>query len=58
MEQQEPKPKAKKTSKPKLFSKRLYIPGYGMVDVGDEITKEAEAAWNKKTKVPIKNYTQ
>jgi len=29
-----------------------------MVDVGDEITKEAEEAWKKKTKVPIKNYTQ
>jgi len=46
----------KKESKPRYFTKRLYIGGHGMVDVGEELTEAALNAWKKKTDVPIDNY--
>ena len=61
MEEQKPKapkkaPSKKKAAKKQYFIKRFYIPGFGFVDYGDEASKEALAAWAKKTKVDVKAY--
>ena len=53
------KPAAKKSTASvgkKYFTKRFYIPGFGFVDAGDLCTKEALAAWKKKSKVKIDAY--
>ncbi len=55
----------KKTSKPKeqpspnrCFTKRFYIPGFGMVDVGDKVVEAAHKAWVATTKTDINKYTK
>lgn len=57
--QQPPKqeePKAKPKAKKRYWAKRLYVKGFGMVDVGEEASAEALAAWKKATKVKVDNY--
>lgn len=51
-------PTFKKESKSRYFTKRLYIGGFGMVDVGEELTEAMLDAWKKKTKVSIDNYAK
>jgi hypothetical protein len=49
------KPKAPKSPKGK-FVKRMFIPGFGLVDQGDESSVKAYKAWTAWTKIPIENY--
>jgi len=42
--------------KKRYFNRTLYIPGFGMVVAGEELTKEALDAWQAKTKVPISDF--
>ena len=51
--QQAPKKKANKS-----FTHRMYIPGFGYVDIGDEVTEEIEAAWKSWTTTPLSNYVK
>ncbi len=54
---QEPAEKKPKASVGmRYWAKRFYIPGFGFVDQGDEASKEALAAWAKKTKLNVDNY--
>ncbi len=53
---QAPKEESKATVGRRFWAKRFYIPGFGFVDVGDEASKEALAAWTKKTKVKVEDY--
>jgi hypothetical protein len=60
-EEKQAKPKAKSQPRKKAskkWTKTLYIAGFGMVAVGETVTKEAEAAWKKKTDVPIDGYVE
>jgi hypothetical protein len=51
------KPKAAPAVKAKRFwAKRLYIPGFGFVDLGDEASQEALIAWAAKSKVDVNDY--
>ena len=52
------KRKAKAPAKVTKFFDRMFIPNYGFVDAGDELTKEMKEAWEGWTKVPIANYTK
>jgi len=52
----EEKPKVTASKGKRYWSKRFYIPGFGFVDVGEEASKEALAAWEKKTKADVTKY--
>ena len=54
--EQKPKAPNKRKAKKLYFVRRLSIPGFRFVDQGDEVSKEALAAWKKKTKVPIDRF--
>ncbi len=54
---QEPAAKKAKASVGKRYwARRMYIAGFGFVDEGDEASKDALAAWAKKTKLKVDNY--
>ncbi len=40
----------------RCWSKRFYIPGFGFVDVGEQASSEALAAWKAATKVDVEGY--
>jgi hypothetical protein len=43
-------------SKGKVWLKRLYIRGAGLVDIGEDVTEEQFAAWKANTDVKIVDY--
>ena len=43
------KKSATKSNKPKTWLKRLYIPGFGFVNQGEEASSDALLAWKKWT---------
>ena len=49
-------PKAKASKVKRCWSKTMFIKGHGVVQAGDEASKEAIAAWKKHTKVLIDTF--
>ncbi len=45
------------SSQNKCFTKRFFITGFGMVDVGDQVSEAAATAWAATTKADINKYT-
>ena len=39
----------------KYFTKTTFIPGFGLIPLGTEVSKEILTAWDKVTKVDISN---
>lgn len=56
MTQEKKKAPRKKVSK--SFTRRLFIPAFGMVDEGDKVTPQIEKAWKEWTKEPLSKFTK